>query len=152
MTDPATHDPAASEKDPKLVAIESFFEAYGNDDRAGIAAVLADDITWTIPGHHPLAGTKHGIDEVLAFFDQLSRAGFVAETFFLEASDDYVVDIHRGHSTQGDGGVDTSWALVWHFNADNQVDRVINLSGDQHQMDSFIWNNFPLAPIPARLA
>ncbi|MEM9133588.1 MAG: nuclear transport factor 2 family protein [Actinomycetota bacterium] len=139
-------------KDAKLSAIESFFEAYGNNDRAGIAAVLAEDITWTIPGHHPLAGTKQGIDEVLAFFDRLGAAGFMAETFFLEASEDYVVDIHRGYSTQGVGAVDTTWALVWHFNADLRVDRVINLSGDQHQMDSFIWQNFPLAPIPSRLA
>ena len=138
--------------DPKLAAIEGFFEAYGNNDRAGIAAVLAEGITWTIPGHHPLAGTKHGIDEVLAFFDQLGNAGFRAETFFLEASDDYVVDIHRGYSTVGTGAVDTNWALVWHFDADNKVDRVMNLSGDQHQMDTFIWDNFPLAPIPTRLA
>jgi len=28
---------------------------------------MANDIAWTIPGHHPLAGTKRGIDEVLAF-------------------------------------------------------------------------------------
>ncbi|GHF01151.1 hypothetical protein GCM10017786_37660 [Amycolatopsis deserti] len=27
-----------------------------------------------------------------------------------------------------------------------------NLSGDQHQMDAFVWANYALAPIPARLA
>jgi hypothetical protein len=40
---------------------------------------------------------------------------------------------------------------VWHFDADGKVDRVVNLSGDQHQMDTFVWNNYALAPIPARL-
>lgn len=44
------------------------------------------------------------------------------------------------------------WALVWHFDADGQVDHVANLSGDQHQMDTYVWANFPLAPLPARLA
>jgi DNA-binding transcriptional LysR family regulator len=53
---------------------------------------------------------------------------------------------------RGVGQVDTRWALVWHFNADGKVDRVVNLSGDQHQMDAFVWSNYPLAPIPARLA
>jgi hypothetical protein len=48
--------------------------------------------------------------------------------------------------------VDTNWALVWHFNPDGKVDSVINLSADQHQMDSFIWDNFSLAAIPTRLA
>jgi len=62
-----------------------------------------------------------------------------------------VVDIHRGYSTAGEGQVDTIWALVWHFNGYGKVDRVINLSGDQHQMDTFVWANFALKPLPDRL-
>jgi uncharacterized protein len=77
--------------------------------------------------------TKRGIDEVLAFFAALDSVGFKAETFFPEADDDYVVDIHRGYYTGGDGKVDTTWALVWHLDAAGKVDRVVNLSGDQHQ-------------------
>jgi hypothetical protein len=60
-------------------------------------------------------------------------------------------DIYRGYSTGGDGKVDTTWALVWHLDAAGKVDRVVNLSGDQHQMDAFIWANFPLKPLPERL-
>jgi len=141
-----------TDNDPKLAAIESFFAAYSRDDRAGIAAVLADDVEWTIPGHHPLSGTKRGIDEVMAFFAALAVAGFRADTYFLESNDEYVVDIHRGYSTLGEGSVDTNWALVWHFDGTGKVDRVINLSGDQHQMDAYIWANFPLKPLPDRLA
>jgi uncharacterized protein len=47
--------------------------------------------------------------------------------------------------------VDTTWALVWHLDAAGKVDRVADLSGDQHQMDAFIWANFPLKPLPERL-
>jgi hypothetical protein len=36
--------------------------------------------------------------------------------------------------------------LVWHVGSDGKFDRVVNLSGDQHQMDTFI-----LKPLPARL-
>jgi hypothetical protein len=92
------------------------------------------------------------VEEVAAFFTELGKAGFQADPLFLEANDEYVVDIHRGWSTQGTGEVDTMWALVWHFTADGKVDRVHNLSGDQHQMDAYIWNNYTLAPIPAPLA
>jgi hypothetical protein len=88
-------------------------------------------------------GTKRGIDEVLACFAALDSVGFKAETFFLQAGDDYVVDIHRGYSTGRDGKVDTTWALVWHLDAAGKVDRVVNLSGDQHQVDAFFWANFP---------
>jgi uncharacterized protein len=121
-------------RDPKLATIERFFTAYAANDRDGIASVLAEEI-----------------DEVLACFAALDSVGFKAETFFLQAGDDYVVDIHRGYSTGGDGKVDTTWALVWHLDAAGKVDRVVNLSGDQHQMDAFIWANFPLKPLPERL-
>jgi uncharacterized protein len=139
-------------KDPKLEAIDAFFAAYASYDLDQMRKVLADDVEWTIPGHHPLSGTKRGVEEVAAFFTQLGKAGFQADPLFLETNDEYVVDIHRGWTTEGVGQVDTLWALVWHFNADGKVDRVVNLSGDQHQMDAFVWSNYPLAPIPARLA
>jgi hypothetical protein len=38
------------------------------------------------------------------------------------------------------------------LDAAGKVDRVVNLSGDQHQMDAFIWANFPLKPLPEYLA
>jgi len=136
---------------PKIETTRAFFEAYAQNDRQAIAGILAEDIEWTIPGHHPLAGAKHGIDEVLAFLEALAECGFQADTFFLEASDEHVVDIHRGYSTSGAGKVDTTWALIWHFNESGKIDRVSNLSGDQHQMDTFIWANYQLKPLPDRL-
>jgi len=136
----------------KLEAITQFFAAYAERDRAGLASVLADDIEWTIPGRHPLAGTKRGIPEVVAFFDQLGKAGFKAEPIFLGENADYVVDIHRGWSTALEGKVDTMWALVWRFGSDGKVRQVVNLSADQAQMDAFCWANFRLRPIPERLA
>jgi hypothetical protein len=36
------------------------------------------------------AGTKHGIDELLAFFAQLAKTGFKADTIFLRSSDEYI--------------------------------------------------------------
>ncbi|UGT44671.1 hypothetical protein LTV02_15300 [Nocardia yamanashiensis] len=42
--------------------------------------------------------------------------------------------------------------MVWHFDADGKVDRVVNLSADQHQMDNCIWQNYTLAPLPDRLS
>lgn len=141
-----------TDKDQKIAAIERFFTAYAAGDVDGIGQVLSQDIEWTIPGHHPLAGVKRGIPEVRSFVEQLGKTGFQAEPLFLEANEEYVVDVHRGLSTEGVGKVDTTWALVWHFGADGKVDRVINLSGDQHQMDSFVWANFSLAALPDRLA
>ena len=102
------------------------------------------------PATIPCPGTKRGIDEVLACFAALGSVGFKAETFFVQAGDD-VVDSHRGCFMGGDDKVDPTWALVWHLDTAGKVDRVVNLSGDQHQMDAFIWANFPRKPRPERL-
>jgi hypothetical protein len=90
-----------------------------------------------------MASKDPKIEAIDAFFTQLGKAGFQADPLFLEANDEYVVDVHRGWTTEGVGQVDTLWALVWHFNADGKADRVVNLSSDQHQMDAFVWNNYP---------
>ena len=139
-------------KDPKIAMIERFFAAYAAHDLAALSSVLAEDVEWTIPGRHPLSGVKRGIPEVVAFFDQLSKAGFRADPIFLGANETYVVDIHRGWSTQLEGAVDTTWALVWRFGSDGKVHHVVNLSADQAAMDAFCWANYPLKPIPERLA
>lgn len=138
--------------DPKIAIIRNFFAAYTASDLEGMRSALSEGIEWIIPGHHILSGAKRGVEEVAAFFDQLAKAGFRADPLFLEANEEYVVDIHRGWTTEGVGEVDTLWALVWHFDTDGKVDRVINLSGDQHQMDMYIWANYQLARIPERLA
>ncbi|MGF6885707.1 ketosteroid isomerase-like protein [Nocardia sp. GAS34] len=141
-----------SDTTAKIDSINKFFAAYATYDIAAMRTVMTDDIEWTIPGHHPLSGAKRGVEEVAAFLTQLGKAGFQADPLFLEANDEYVVDIHRGWTSEGVGKVDTLWALVWHFNAEGKVDRVVNLSADQHQMDTYVWNNYALAPLPDRLA
>ncbi|MFI6689850.1 nuclear transport factor 2 family protein [Streptomyces sp. NPDC050485] len=140
-----------SAKDPKVEAIEQFFTAYAAGDMDAMSAVLAADIEWTVSGRHPLSGVKRGVAEVRSLVDQLGKTAFKADPIFFGSNDDYVVDVHRSRTAEGIGNMDTVSALVWHFNTDGQVDRVINLSSDQHQIDNFIWDNFALAPLPDRL-
>lgn len=136
--------------DPKLTAIQDFFAAYAAGDVSAVRKVMADDVTWAIPGHHPLAGTKTGIEEVLAFFDQLRKANFKAEPLAVAVSGDYVLDTHRGWSDEGDG-LDLTWCLVFRFE-EGKIKDVVNYCSDQHRADLFFNTMYRLAPIPARLA
>src|SRR2546421_8276910 len=114
-----------------LAKIQAFFTAYAQKNVAAICEVMADDITWAIPGHHPLAGVKKGIAEVLAFFDQLAKADFKAEPLVIAENGDYVVDHHRGWSEKADG-LDLKWCLVFRF-ADGKIKEVTNFCEDQHK-------------------
>ena len=95
------------------------------------------------PGHHPLSGPSAGSTRSWPSSPPSTRSASRPRPSSPRR--------HRGYSTGGDGKVDTTWAFVWHLDAAGKVDRVVNLSGDQHQMDAFIWANFPLKPLPERL-
>lgn len=133
-----------------LAAIQDFFAAYARKDVTAIRGVMAEDIAWTIPGHHPLSGTKRGIAEVLAFFDQLARADFKAEPLVVVEQGDYVIDHHRGWSEVGPG-IDQTWCLVFRFK-EGRIAEVVNFAADQHAADRFFWSVYALKPIPERLA
>jgi ketosteroid isomerase-like protein len=146
-----TQKPSIKEnKMSNLQKIQAFFTAYAAKNVAGVREVMANDITWTIPGHHPLAGTKRGIDEVLAFFDQLGKANFKAQPLVVVENGDYVIDHHRGWSEEA-GGLDLTWCLVFRFEG-GKIKEVINFSADQHLADLFFWKVYQLKPIPGRLA
>lgn len=42
---------------PHITANEQFFAAYAAQDVGGVRQLMAPDVIWFIPGHHPLAGT-----------------------------------------------------------------------------------------------
>jgi ketosteroid isomerase-like protein len=143
--------PAKGREHPNVKLIRGYYEAYAANDLAAMRErYFATDIRWTIPGHHPLAGTKHGVDEVLAFFAQLAKAGFRADPIFLAADGDWVVDLHRGWSTTP-AGLDLTWALAFRISA-GRIAEAVNYPGDQHAADTYFWHNYPLAPLPTRLA
>ncbi len=142
---------AASPED-NIKVVQDFFAAYGASDLDGIAAVMDENVKWHIPVRHPLAGTKTGRDEVLAFFEQLGTAGFQAEPIYFGADETHVVDIHRGWSNaDGKPNVDTTWALVYRIE-NGKIVEATNLSADQDAANTFFWSQYALAPVPERLA
>lgn len=101
---------------------------------------VAEDVEWHIPGRHQLAGTKRGIDEFVDFFNQLGKAGFAAEVMILAANDTYVIDAHRGWSSNVKDNVDLNWILLYQIQ-DGKIKRVQNFSGDVYKSDKF-FNEF----------
>jgi ketosteroid isomerase-like protein len=145
-----TRKPATTGDHPNVALIKRYYEAYAKSDLATIREVLAPDIVWRIPGHHPLSGTKRGPDEVVAFFNQLAKANFKAEVLFLGGNDEYVVDYHRGYSASGNAKLDILWCLVFRIR-ENKIVEVTNFAADQHAADAFFWSVYQLKPIPDRL-
>lgn len=136
---------------PNVAIVKKFYEAYGKGDLDAIRSLLAPNVVWYIPGHHPLAGYKHGADEVFAFFQQLAKANFKADTLYIGGDDNYVVDYHRGYGEYGNVKLDILWCLAYKIE-NGKIIEATDLSADQHAADIFFWSVYPLKPIPDRLA
>jgi len=135
-----------------IAAIQRFFEAYNRGEMNVVREVAAPDIVWRIPGHHPLAGDKQGVDEIVAFLQALGRAKFQSEVLYLGANENYVVDVHRGYSNmEGQENIDQLWALMFRFE-NGRIKEVVNFPSNQHAADAFFWRVYSLKPIPDRLA
>ncbi|HEY5747806.1 MAG TPA: nuclear transport factor 2 family protein [Chryseolinea sp.] len=137
---------------PNLKIINTFFTAYGSHDVDLMRSVVAEDVRWTIPGHHPLSGTKVGIEEVVAFFSQLAKSDFKADPIVLGVNDNYVIDCHRGWSNREDGNnLDMLWCLLWRIE-NGKIQEVVNFAADQHEADRFFYKAYKLKPVQDRIA
>ncbi|WP_309085433.1 nuclear transport factor 2 family protein [Chelativorans sp.] len=143
---------SAEDADANIQVIRNYYQAYATGDPEAVRPFLSEDVVWRIPGHHPLAGEKRGRDEVVAFFRELAKGGFKAEPIFFQADGDLVVDIHRGWSNMGEGPqIDQLYALMFRIE-NGLIVEATNFLTDMHQSDAFFWANYPLKPLPGRLA
>jgi uncharacterized protein len=143
----------ATPENRNIALVQRFFVAYAKHDLETMRAeILSPDVTWRIPGHHPLAGVKCGADEILAYFGELPRANFQAEPIVIAAQGDYVIDVHRGWAAHDDASLDMQWVLVYRIAA-GRIQEVINFAADQHAADLFFWEVWgdDLRPLPERL-
>jgi len=109
------------------------------------------DMTWNMPGHHPLSGKMEGVDAVIAFFTALFQAGIrVDNVHFGELDDGTVVEKHMGHGTV-DGQEYLFPTCTTYGIKDGKIYEVQVHTADQHSVDRYMWAKFKLKGIPARL-
>jgi ketosteroid isomerase-like protein len=145
------------------------YDCFNRDDLDTIRReIFAPDLVWNLPGHNPVAGTKRGSEEVLAFFAALRRANIQVTldpqsdpaTGIDSFGESTVVEVHRGRGTttirdaSGNEVQVTLNALnCTHYQIENgRIARVQVYMSDQHAADTFFNAVYQLAPIPTRLA
>ena len=122
---------------PNLTLINTFFEAYANNNIDEIKKVLAGNIKWHIPGEHPLSGTKNGIEEVLSFLKKLNKGNFKAEPIVMGVNDHFVIDCHKNWSNiEGIENLNSMSCLLWKIENDKIIE-VHNFPENQHIVDVF---------------
>jgi ketosteroid isomerase-like protein len=126
---------------PNLELIDRFFAAYGARDLNALRDVLAEDATWTFPGHHPLRGTHRGVGAIVAFFDAMSEimanSRPAVEHLVTGVSDDYVAQCQRVRTERPGGpNLDQQLCVLWSF-ADGKIAAGQHLAADEDALDAF---------------
>jgi ketosteroid isomerase-like protein len=142
--------PSAGES---LSVVQRMYECFNRDDMETIRRDLfSQDLVWRLPGHHPLAGVKHGPDEVLAFFAQLRKGSVQVDLIKLAPwGDDTVVETHRGHGQAKGFALDALNCTHYRIRNGKIFDVQVFIS-DQYSVDQFFNAVYDLKPIPDRLA
>lgn len=143
----------ASGGDGVLKIVQRMYDCFNRDDMETIRRELfAPELVWRLPGHHPLAGTKNGPDEVLAFFAQLRKSNVQVDLIKLAAwGDDTVVETHRGHGQTRGLSLDAINCTHYRIR-DGKIFDVQVFISDQYSVDQFFNAAYALKPIPDRLA
>ncbi|MEJ7651979.1 MAG: nuclear transport factor 2 family protein [Chloroflexia bacterium] len=142
----------ATSADPMAV-VNRMYECFGAGDMETLKReVFAEDIEWRLPGHHPLSGSKHGADEVLAFFGALMQSGVNVDNItFGTIGDDKVVENHTGHGSVNGRDYIFPTCSVYTIR-DGKIAHVQVYTADQHGVDDYFWAANELKPLPDRLA
>jgi uncharacterized protein len=139
--------------DSPLTIVQKMYECFNQGDMDTIRKeVFAPDLVWNLPGRHPLAGTKNGAEEVIAFFEQLNKSGIQVDLITIDNySEDTVVEVHRGHG-QSNGAVLDAINCTHYRIRDGKIAEVQVYLSDQYAADNYFWAVYKLKPIPERLA
>ena len=135
-----------------MAVVDRMYECFGRGDMDTLKSeVFAPDISWNLPGHHPLSGEKKGADEVIAFFGALMQTGVnVDNVSFGTIGDDRVVETHTGHgNVQGQDFIFPTCSV--YTIKDNKIQHVQVYTADQHGVDDYFWKGYSLKPLPDRL-
>jgi ketosteroid isomerase-like protein len=104
---------------PNVLLIHRFFAAYGTHDLNAIQDVMAENVTWSFPGNHPLSGTKRGIGEVVEFFDLMGKimgeSHVSAQNIVSGVNEEYVVECQHFWLNSRGKNDDHYWCVLWKF-------------------------------------
>jgi acyl-CoA thioesterase FadM/ketosteroid isomerase-like protein len=114
---------------------------YRGGGTAPVGELLADGITWHVPGRSPIAGDHRGRDGVLAYFARrraLADASMRMETVATAAHDTAVVHLTDGRARLA--GTDAAWRTAGVYRiADDRIAEVWLVPLDLAQFDA-LWS------------
>ena len=127
--------------DQNAALLRRVYGAFAQGDVPAVLEVLADGITWHVPGRSPLSGDYKGHDEVVGFFKHtLALCGgiFAIEVHHVLAEEDVVVVLATVKAERNGRSAAFPEVHVWRL-ANAKVTEFREFQGDEQTEDRF-WS------------
>jgi hypothetical protein len=108
---------------PNAIAYRRTADAFRAGDVDMLAGLIAEDVTWHIPGDHSMAGDVHGRDELLVWLAALGPKGFWLSEDDVFGSDDHVCAVSMMGARRDDIDVETRVISIFRVRDGQQLER-----------------------------
>lgn len=120
----------------KILLARRFHAALVAHDWAGIRALLADEVEWTLPGTNAISGPAQGADAVVARAQKIAAYGLKFDLLHILSSREDVA-LHLHNTAERDGvKLDEYLATVLRV-ADGKIIAIETFLSDVAGMDAF---------------
>jgi ketosteroid isomerase-like protein len=128
---------------------DRFFEALAAHNFAAIREVMSESVIWVFLGQHPLAGVKNGIEEVVAFFDNIGAlmtdSRVTQQPLVKGSQGNYLVECQHVTTHREDGNnLDHHVCVLWTI-IDHKITEGRHFFADAHGADQFFSAVAPIA-------
>lgn len=129
-----------SERDhPNAVKLKAAHEAFQAGDLEALFGLMAEDVTWHMPGNNVLAGTFVGRDAIMGSFAALQANvdAYWAWPLDYFGSDDHVVLVAQVRARRGEKQLDVRECLLWRVDGAGKLAEVWHVALDERAWDDF---------------
>lgn len=108
---------------PNAIAYRRTADAFRASDQAALAALIAIDVVWHVPGTHSMAGEVRGRDQLLGWLSRLQEMGFWLTEHDVLGSDAHVCALSFMGARRDSVDVQTRVVSVFHYRDGQQLER-----------------------------
>jgi ketosteroid isomerase-like protein len=122
---------------PNAAAARTAIEAFANGDVETMAASIADDATWHVPGSNRFSGDFQGKVGVLGRFQKMAEAGVqtsIDEIHDVVAATAHVVSLVKLKARLGGASASANAVWIMHVN-DGMVHEFWGMNDNQAEID-----------------
>jgi uncharacterized protein len=112
-----------TDEHPNATAYRRTADAFRSGDEAQLAALIADDVVWHVPGFHSMAGEIRGRDALVAWLGQLRAKGFWLSEHDVLGNDIHVCALSIMGARRPGVDVQTRVVSVFHYRDGRQIER-----------------------------